>query len=143
MKIQYDAIKACHVVPSTVNNNIMPTVICMLLYFEDKTMIYKKRRALRNRKNQSNSKNIYLNEPLRECEAAINAEAKRRDLITSTNNCLVSVLVDNGRRKNKFFKVTVIDDLDILNVIKRKGNNCDAEDEFCPTAKKQNKQSQS
>ena len=83
VKFQYVAIKACHVVPSTVNNNILPTVI-----FEDKTMIYKKRRALRNKKNQTNSKNIYLNEPLPECEAAINAEAKRRDLITSTNNCV-------------------------------------------------------
>ena len=49
VKFQYDAIKACHVVPSTVNN-IMPTVICKFLYFEDKTMIYKKRRALRNKK---------------------------------------------------------------------------------------------
>ena len=49
VKIQYDAIKACHVVPSTVNNNIMPTVICKFLYFVDK-LIYKKRRALRNKK---------------------------------------------------------------------------------------------
>ena len=141
VKIQYDAIKACHVVPSTVNN-IMPTVICKFLYFEDKTMIYKKRRALRNKENQTNSKNIYLNEPLPECEAAINAEAKRRDLITSTNNCVVSVLVDNGRGKNEFVRVTEIDELDNLNVIKRKKNNCDDEDEFCPAAKKQNKQSQ-
>ena len=37
VKIQYDAI----VVPSTVNKNIMPTIICKFLYFEDKTMIYK------------------------------------------------------------------------------------------------------
>ena len=49
VKIQHDAIKACHVVPST-GNNIMPTVICKFLYFEDKTMIYKKRIALRNKK---------------------------------------------------------------------------------------------
>ena len=105
-------------------------------------MICKKRRALRNKKNQTNSKNIYLNEPLPECEAAINAEAKRRDLITSTNNCVVSVLLDNGRGKNEFVWVTEIDELDNLNVIKRR-NNFDDEDEFCPAAKKQNKQSQS
>ena len=79
---------------------------------------------------------------LPECEAAINAEAKRRDSITSTNNCVVSVLVDNGRGKNEFVRVTEIDELDNLNVIKRKRNNCDDEDEFCPAAKKQNKQSQ-
>ena len=105
-------------------------------------MIYKKRRALRNRKNQTNSKNICLNEPLPECEAVINAEAKRRDLITSTNNCVVSVLVDNCRGKNEFVRVREIDELDNLNVIKRKRNNCDDEDEFCPAANKQNKQSQ-
>ena len=100
-------------------------------------MIYKKHRALRNKKNQTNSKNIYLNEPLPECEAAINAEAIRRDLITSTNNCLVSMLVDNGRVKNEFVRVTKIDELDNLNLIKRKRNNCDDEDKFCTAAKKQ------
>ena len=143
VKIQYDAIKACHVVPSTVNN-IMPTVICKFLYFEDKKMILwtKKTQSTEKQKNQTNSKNIYLNEPLPECEAAINAEAKRRDIITSKNNCVVSVLVDNGRGKNEFVRVTEIDELDNLNVIKRKRNNCDDEDEFCPAAKKQNKQSQ-
>ena len=40
-----------------------------------------------------------MNEPLPECEAAINAEAKRRDLFTSTNICMGSVLVDNGEEK--------------------------------------------
>ena len=85
-----------------------------------------------------------MNEPLPECEAAINAKPKRRGLITSTNNCVVSVLVYNdGREKNEFIRVTEIDELDNPNVIKRKRNNCDNEDEFCPAAKKQNKQSQS
>ena len=50
MKIQYDAIKACHVVPSTVKNNIMPAVICNFLYFEGKTMIYKKMQSTEKQK---------------------------------------------------------------------------------------------
>ena len=103
-------------------------------------MIYKNAEHLETKKILTNSKNIYLNTPLIECEAAINAEAKRRYFITSTNNCMVSVLVENGRGKNEFLRVNDIDDLDNLNVIKRKKNNCYDEDEFCPAAKKQNKQ---
>ena len=105
-------------------------------------MICKKRRALRNKKNQTNSKNIYLNEPLPECEAAINAEAKRRDSITSTNNCVVSVLLGNGRGKTNSSELRKLTSWIIL-MLSNEETIFDDEDEFCPAAKKQNKQSQS
>ena len=101
MKIQHDANKASHFVPSSVHNNIIPTVICKFLHFEERKIGYKKIRALRNKKNQLNCKKVYLKEPIPEYEATISAEAKRGDLITNTNNCVVSVLVDNGRGRNE------------------------------------------
>ena len=50
-------------------------------------------------KQSHQQKNIYINEPLPEIEASIANEAKKRDMIVSTHNCVVSVLVENGINK--------------------------------------------
>ena len=94
------SIKACRIVPGQLKYNNMPTVICKLIYFADQKEIFKKRRALRNKKNAINGNNIYINEPLRECEAQIKAEATKRNIITTTHNCVVSVLVANNEQKH-------------------------------------------
>ena len=76
--------------------------------------------------------NIYLREPLPKCEAENHAEAKKRNLVVSTNNCVVSVLVKDGEKK-LFKKVNVINELDTLNVVKR--NNDDKNDDL-PASKR-------
>ena len=43
---------------------------------------------------------IYMQEPLPECEQEIRTEAHKRDMITSTNIFVVSVLVHDGNKKN-------------------------------------------
>ena len=68
------------------------------------------------------SYNIYLNEPLPECEAEIQNEAKKRNMITTKNNCVVSVLVGGANNQTYFKKVHELSDLDNPNVIKRNHN---------------------
>ena len=96
----------------------MPTVNCKSIYFADQKEIFKKRRALRNKKNAIKGKNIYINELLPECEAQIKAEATKRKLITTTHNCVVSVLVANNEQKPQFVRVNEIEELDQLTTIK-------------------------
>ena len=115
----------------------MPTVICKLIYFADQKEIFKKRRALRNKKNAINGNNIYINEPLRECEAQIKAEATKRNLITTTHNCIVSVLVANNEQKPQFVGVNEIEDLDKRATIKKRNVQDDDVDVRSPAAKRQ------
>ena len=96
----------------------MPTVICKFIYFADQKEIFKKRRALRNKKNAINGNNIYINEPLPECEAQIKGEATKRNLIRTTHNCVVSVLVANNEQKPQFVRVNELEELDKLTTIK-------------------------
>ena len=51
---------------------------------------------------------------LPECEQEIRNEAHKRDMITSTNNCVVLVLVHDGNEKTKFVKVQEVEELDNL-----------------------------
>ena len=104
----------------------LPSVICKFLYFDDKNNVYSKRWHLKKKNNPINRKIIYINEPLPEIEAVIAEEAKKRDMIVSTQNCVVSVLVENGIFKPKFMRVNELEDLDRLNAIKRK-QNCNNE----------------
>ena len=60
-----------------------------------------------------------------EKEAEIQQAAADRDMITSTHNCMVSVLVENGLEKPKFVKINNISDLDKINAVKRKRNGFD------------------
>ena len=120
VEITEDSIKACHIIPNSGNEFQLPTVICKFIYFADKQSVYEKRKRLRKTKNRINNKFIYLNEPLPEYEAQIKNEANKRNMITATHNCAVSVLVENGREKAKFVKINEIEDLDSINAIKRK-----------------------
>ena len=104
----------------------LPSVICKFLYFDDENNVYSKRWHLKKKNNPINRKIIYINEPLPEIEAGIAEEAKKRDMIVSTQNCVVSVLVENGIFKPKFMRVNEMEDLDRLNAIKRK-QNCNNE----------------
>ena len=122
VEITEDSIKACHIIPNSGNEFQLPTVICNFIYFADKQSVYEKRKRLRKTKNRINNKAIYLNEPLPEYEAQIKNEANKRNMITATHNCAVSVLVENGREKAKFVKINEIEDLDSINAIKRKKN---------------------
>ena len=100
----------------------LPSVICKFLYFDDKNNVYSKRWHLKKKNNPINRKNIYINELLPEIEASIANEAKKRDMIVSTHNCVVSVLVENGINKPKFMRVNQLEDLDRVEAIKRKEN---------------------
>ena len=57
---------------------------------------------------------------LHECEQEIRNEAHKRDMITSTNNCVVSVLVHDGNEKTKFVKVQEVEELDNLDAVKKR-----------------------
>ena len=65
---------------------------------------------------------MYINEPLPEYEAQIQVEANKRDIVTSTHNCVVSALFTDGNSA-KFKPVHNVNDLDTLNTIKRTRNN--------------------
>ena len=97
VKLTVDSIKACHIIPNTEPEYQMSTVICKFIYFNDKLEVFKK-----------NNKNIYLNEPLPEIEAQIKAEAVKRNMIVSTHNCTVSVLVDRGSQKPTYKKLMML-----------------------------------
>ena len=119
LKIDYNRIKACHLLPGN-NAKTTSTVICKFIFYQDKIYVYKKRRSLRNKKNFMNKLNIYMYESLPEFEQEIRNEAHKRDMITSTNNCVVSVLVHDGNEKTKFVKVQEVEELDNLDAVKKR-----------------------
>ena len=136
-----DFIKACHIIPNTGGPERMPTVICKFIRFPDKDAVFRERRKLRKARNHINGKPIFLNELLPEIEAKIHAEANNRNLITTTHNCSVSVLVNAGNDKTKFVKVNNVKDLDELPTIKKNNirqQNNKKDDCGPPAAKKQN-----
>ena len=69
---------------------------------------------------------IYMQEPLPECEQEIRNEAHKRDMITSTNIFVVSVLVHDGNKKKRWYVsdsrnrwIQEIEDLDNLSAVKK------------------------
>ena len=137
MYLERPSIKACHIVPGQLKYNNMTTVICKFIYFADQKEIFKKRRALRNKKNAINGNKFYINERLPECEAQIKAEATKCNLITTTHNCDVSVLVENNEQKPQFVRVNEIGELDKLTTIKKRNVKDDGVDIRSPAAKRQ------
>ena len=115
----------------------MPAVICKFIYFADQKEIFTKRRALRNKKKAINGNNIYIIEPLTESEAQIKAEAVKRNLITTTHHCVVSVLVANNEQKPQFVRVNEIEELDKLTTIKKPNFQHDDVEVRSPAAKRQ------
>ena len=97
-------------------------MVCKFIYFEDKQAVYDNRRMLKKNRNFANGKFMFINELLPEVEANIQQEANKRNFITSTHNCAVSVLIENGKNKPKFVKVNEISDLENLPAIKRSSN---------------------
>ena len=59
-------------------------------------------------------------ESLPDCEQEIRNEAHKRNMITSTNNCVVSVLVHDGNEKTKFVKIQKVEELDSLDAVKKR-----------------------
>ena len=88
-------------------------------------------------KNAINGNNIYINEPLPECEAQIKSEARKRNLITTTHNCVVSVLVANNEQKPQFVRVNEIEELDKLTTFKKHNVQDDDVDVRSPASKRQ------
>ena len=134
--IKYEGVKACHVLPGD-TGIFLPSVICKFIYFEDKTQVWKKRRALRKKVNPINQKFIILKETLPKADAEIKATAVRMGLETVTKNCIG----ENG--STKYMKVNSLDDLIKLepNAIKRKfvevnKSSRDASNRVTPEGKK-------
>ena len=121
--IPFENIKACHILPNTGNAMQLPSVICKFLYFDDKNNVYSKRWHLKKKNNPINRKNIDINEPLPEIEASIANEAKTRDMIVSTHNCVMSVLVENRINKPKFMRANELEDLDRVKATKKENYN--------------------
>ena len=124
MKLPKDIIKAYHILPNTETGYQIPTVICEFIYFDEKLEIFKKKkRVLRKVKNYINGKNIYLNKPLTEVQSQIKDEAVKRNMIVSTYDCAVSVLVDKAEKKPTYKKINEIDELNNVNAIKKNDKN--------------------
>ena len=121
VNISRGGIKACHMYMGNYGNN-MPTIFCKFVYFDDKHAVYKARRNLKYQKNILNKRNIYITERLPEQEAIIKKAANDMDLITTTHNCIVSVLVHDEKRRGetKFMRVDAVDELQTINAVKRK-----------------------
>ena len=66
-----------------------------------------------------NKQNKYMSESLPECEQEMRNEAHKRDIITSFNNSVVSVLVRDGNKKTKFVKVKEVEEVDNLDAVKK------------------------
>ena len=133
MYLERPSIKACHNVPGQQKYNNMPTVICKFIYFASQKENFM-RRALRNKKNTISGNNIFINGPLLECEAQIKAEAMKRNLLTTTNNCSISVLVANNEKKPQFVQVNEIEELDNLTTFKKRNAKDDDVDIRSPAA---------
>ena len=81
------------------------------MYFDEKDRVLRAKRKLKNLKNPLNNLNMYINERLPKHEAQINSEAKKMDMITSTINCAVSVIVRNSQNVTSFQPVNYVNDL--------------------------------
>ena len=99
-ELEPSKIKACHILPGRAEEKgLMASVIVKFLYFRDKNQIYANRRYLKGqKKNEINQKNIYVRERLPAMNAYIKKIAEGKGRITSTNNCTVSVLCDQGEK---------------------------------------------
>ena len=116
-------IKACHMYMGKYGNN-MPTIIGKFVYFDDKHAVYKARSNLKYQKNILNKRNIYITERLPDQEAIIKKAANDMDLITTTHNCIVSVLVHDEKLQGetKFMRVDAVDETPTLVMTTMKGN---------------------
>ena len=76
-------------------------------------------------------------ESLPDCEQEIRNEAHKRNMITSTINCVVSVLVHDGNEKTKFVKIEEVEELDSLDgVKKRQATNRNSVEKLSPQNKR-------
>ena len=90
----------------------MDSLIVKFLYFRDKNHIYANRRYLKGQKNEINQKNFHVRERLPAMDAYIKKLAEAKGLITSTNNCTVSVLCDKEDGSKKLVKVNDVTELE-------------------------------
>ena len=123
-KLEPSKIEACHILPGRAKEKgLMASVIVKFLYFRDKNHIYANRRYLKGQKNEINQKNIYVRERLPAMDAYIKKLAEGKGLITSTNNCTVSILCDQGDGRKKLVKVNDVTELEnVKNPIMREQN---------------------
>ena len=98
-------IKACHILPGTGNDYVLPSVIIKFIYFDDKNNVYNVYKLLKKRKNKINGRNNYINEHLPKVDAELKNEANKQGFITSTNNCKVSVLVSKANNTIGYHRI--------------------------------------
>ena len=114
--------KACHLLPGKkqLPYGLMPAVIVKFVYFAEKNQVYSQRKLLKEKKNPLNGKNIYINERLPPIESMLKSWADHRNYVTTTRNCTVSVLCDDGKGAKKFVSVSCEKDIESLeNPVKR------------------------
>ena len=88
IRLHETRIKACHILPGTGNDYVLPSVITKFIYFDDKDNVYKSRKLSKKRKNEINDRNIYINEHLPKVDAELKNEAKQQGLQPSSNKQL-------------------------------------------------------
>ena len=121
IRLHETRIKACHRLPGTGNDYVLPSVIIEYIYFDDKNNFYKSRKLLKKSKNEINDQNFYINEHLPKVDAEMKNKANKQGFITSTNNCKVSVLVSKSNNTIGYHRVNYTSDLaNVPNAIKRK-----------------------
>ena len=123
-ELEPSKIKACHILPGRAEEKgLMASVIVKFLYFRDKNQIYANQMYLRGQKKRNKSKNIHVRERLPGMDAYIKKLAEGKGLITSTNNCTVSVLCDQVDGRKKLVEVNDVTELDnVKNLIVREQN---------------------
>ena len=105
-------IKACHNLPGRAEDKgLMASVIVNFLFSRDKNQIYANWRYLIGRKNEKNQKNVYVRERLSAMDAYINKRAEGKGILTSTNNCTVSVLCDQRDGRKNLVKINDVTEL--------------------------------
>ena len=117
-KIKYKGVKACFVLSGD-TSIFFHSVICKLIYYEDKSQVWKNSRALRKKVNLMNQKFIILKEILPKADTEIKATAVRMGLEMVTNNSIVSSAVRGENGTKMRIKVNSLADF------KKNGANCD------------------
>ena len=111
IRLHETRIKACHILPGTGNDYVLPSVIIKFIYFDNKNKVYKSRKLLKKRKNEINGRNIYINEHLSKVDAELKNEANKQGFITSRNNSKVSVLVSKANNTIEYHRINYTSDL--------------------------------
>ena len=116
--------KAYHLLPRPyLPDNLMLPIIIKFVYFNDKDRVFAARKLLKKVKNTINGKNIYINERLPSFDNQLQKDAEALNYITTTRNCIVSVLCEKADGTKLFIPIKSAEDLKALrNPVERPAN---------------------